>query len=958
MEFSIGVSAPVSPSKKRRSRKRKHMEAAAAAAAATTDGVSASATSDAASTTTTTTTSTGAPTTSSSVASHLSSSSSSKSGNATKKPGKIKDMADMLQRRHEKIESQMMHLKLELESMKKRAARAEEAAASAKAIEPPPSKRAKTQNETTATLAPPGTGPIGVPLSRRQKKLNRKLALMSTSVLPTSTGAATETESLSTLNSAQVDELNKNLEKEDANKGVTGKHIGGDIDDVSSSEKDKDENDDDNDEDDEDNDDDDKSEKKVTLKVETSSTTLADSTSTTTTTSKRVPPPILSKLENVTSLDVASLSHQAQQQQQSVSLAAVSLRHHVPGRYFGSSRSDMHDFACYRCHERGHFAMNCPNKDIISPCAICASLTHEWNNCTISQCFLCGSTTHSFTACTDRDDMLSTISKTGRVGGYGRVWVMDKGPRRATPSLMPQSWHSRGHVKSKAFYDERDSLPTAEVFIETCCSICGLDRQQQQQQQQQKQVGEGNTTINNVSSSSSTSMVKADESILSSTNGTCVCCEPGGTSSVDLLSIECAACGERGHAFCRKRVVSGLERRKRAIEAKERDAKRMREEAEAEADEDDDDGSAAATSSGGGKKGTTSLPRPILIPLRHLYNGGCIEEVSILNEVAAVLGGNGEKQEKQDEEEDEEEEEEKNDKKKKKKQKKKMDELEDIGNEVEHEDEENDETWGSCFNCGGSGHSGSRCKSSRLEAFGSVGPHMDTELRGNEYYNVSVGGGGGSGNYGGSYGGGGGGYGGGGLSYADARERDRVRERGRPSEWVNFGNDDSGQHHQQGRNGHSQPSYSSRLHQAPPPPLPPVNPAQRHQRIQSLVTDFEKQWRDRSVLQYPQSQNPFPVSVSVSQQQQQYNQYNPQNQQQQFSAPPRVVIQRTWDQPYDRQGGATSGSGSHFNPTHIANPFLQYQQQSPYIEFNEGGGGGGGGGPAARKAKKNRWGKD
>jgi hypothetical protein len=263
MEFSIGVSAPVSPSKKRRSRKRKHMEAAAAAAAATTDGVSALATSDVdASTTTTTTTSTSAPTTSSSVASLLSSSSSSKSGNATKKPGKIKDMADMLQRRHEEIESQMMHLKLELESMKKKAARAEEAAASAKAIEPPPSKRAKTQNETTATLAPPGTGPIGVPLSRRQKKLNRKLALMSTSVLPTSTGAATETESLSTLNSAQVDELNKNLEKEDSNKGVTGKHIGGDIDDVSSSEKDKDENDDDNDEDDEDNDDDDKSEKK------------------------------------------------------------------------------------------------------------------------------------------------------------------------------------------------------------------------------------------------------------------------------------------------------------------------------------------------------------------------------------------------------------------------------------------------------------------------------------------------------------------------------------------------------------------------------------------------------------------------------------------------------------------------------------------------------------------------
>jgi len=44
------------------------------------------------------------------------------------------DMADMMQRRHEKIESQMMQLKRELESMKKKAAKAEEAAASASAL--------------------------------------------------------------------------------------------------------------------------------------------------------------------------------------------------------------------------------------------------------------------------------------------------------------------------------------------------------------------------------------------------------------------------------------------------------------------------------------------------------------------------------------------------------------------------------------------------------------------------------------------------------------------------------------------------------------------------------------------------------------------------------------------------------------------------------------------------------
>jgi len=109
--------------------------------------------------------------------------------------------------------------------------------------------------------------------------------------------------------------------------------------------------------------------------------------------------------------------------------------------------------------------------------------------------------------------------------------------------------------------------------------------------------------------------------------------------------------------------------------------------------------------------------------------------------------------------------------------------------------------------------------------------------------------------------------------------------------------------------------------------------------IQSLVTDFEKQWRDRSVLQYPPppSMPPYPFS---GQQQQQFQ--------------PRIIVQRNWE-----QGNPLMGS-------QIANPFLNQQQQqqqqlqyqSPFLEFNDGGGGGGGGGgPAAKKAKKNRWGK-
>jgi hypothetical protein len=530
--------------------------------------------------------------------------------------------------------------------------------------------------------------------------------------------------------------------------------------------------------------------------------------------------------------------------------------------------------------------MNCPNKDIISPCAICASLSHEWMACTISQCFLCGSTNHSFTACTEREDLLVTISKTGRVGGYGRVWVMDKGPRRATPSLMPQSWHSRGHVKSKAFYDSRDVLPTAEVFDECCCSVCGLELISRENEN-----------------------VKEENRIVPLMP--CLCSEKEGSIVKDLATVQCAACGEKGHAFCARPVIRGTERRKRAIEAKERDAKRLKEEAEADADED--------VESGG-----TTRRCPVLVPLRHVYNGGCIEDPSILKEVAAVIGKNEDENGSQEEEDDEEEE------------------------------------WGSCFNCGGSGHSGSHCKSSKLEAFGAVGPHMDMELRGNEYYSSVASGYSGGGlvrremSYGGS-------SGGGTIGYDETRERDRAREKGRSSEWVNFGDDVEGgsrnsSHSSSRFSRHESSSSGQSITSVPLPPGMPV--AQRQQQIQSLVNDFERQWKDKSVLKYPSASTQPPQQYPHQIVQQHYQQNYQQNyQQQQQQQPPqqRIVIQRSWEQQPQilQQQHQQHQQQQQNNYQRFANPFLQQTTTTPFLEYqNEEGSSSG---PAAKKGRKNRW---
>jgi len=506
--------------------------------------------------------------------------------------------------------------------------------------------------------------------------------------------------------------------------------------------------------------------------------------------------------------------------------------------------------------------------------------------CTISQCFLCGSTNHSFTACTEREDLLVTISKTGRVGGYGRVWVMDKGPRRATPSLMPQSWHSRGHVKSKAFYDARDVLPTAEVFDECCCSVCGLER-----------IGLENENV------------KEENRIVQLMP--CLCSEKEGSSVKDLATVQCAACGEIGHAFCARPVISGTERRKRAIEAKERDAKRLKEEAEAEADEDVETG------------GTTRRG-PVLVPLRHVYNGGCIEDPSILKEVAAVIGKNEDENLSQEEEEEEE--------------------------------DDDEEEWGSCFNCGGSGHSGSHCGSSKLEAFGAVGPHMDMELRGNEYYSSAA-----SGYSGGfrrevSYGGGGGG--GSSLGYDETRERDRAREKGRSSEWVNFGDDvEGGSRNSSHSSSHSSSRFSrnessSSGQSTTSVPLPPGMPvAQRQQQIQSLVNDFERQWKDKSVLKYQPPQQ-YPHQIVQQHYQQQYQQ----NYQQQQQPQQRIVIQRSWErqpQILQQQQQQQQQQQHQNNYQQLANPFLQQTTMTPFLEYqNEGVSSSG---PAAKKGRKNRW---
>ena len=74
------------------------------------------------------------------------------------------DMADMMQRRHEKIESQMMQLKRELESMKKKAAKAEEAAASVSAA-PPQTKRAALVSLSQNTYSGAGTAKAKAPVS-------------------------------------------------------------------------------------------------------------------------------------------------------------------------------------------------------------------------------------------------------------------------------------------------------------------------------------------------------------------------------------------------------------------------------------------------------------------------------------------------------------------------------------------------------------------------------------------------------------------------------------------------------------------------------------------------------------------------------------------------------------------------------------------------------------------------